>query len=164
MSTILDKIVAHKRKEVAQNKEQKPAGQLEKSNYFSRVCHSLEDRFKNQTASGIIAEFKRKSPSKDIINDHSDVEEVTQDYTKMGASGLSILTDHHFFGGKNQDIERARTLNPIPILRKDFIIDEYQIIEAKAIGADVILLITECLDRKSVRVGKECRSRRAHKE
>jgi indole-3-glycerol phosphate synthase len=97
--------------------------------------------------SGIIAEFKRKSPSKGDINPYAKVEEVTIGYMQAGASGLSVLTDTHFFGGKNEDLTEARKFNFCPILRKDFIIDEYQLYEARAIGADVILLIAECLDR-----------------
>src|SRR5512145_309305 len=94
---------------------------------------------------GIIAEFKRKSPSKGMINTESSLEEVTTGYFRSGAAGLSILTDNEFFGGSLADLKRARELNPIPILRKDFTIDEYQVVEAKSTGADVILLIAAAL-------------------
>jgi len=96
-------------------------------------------------ASGIIAEFKRQSPSKGIINANAKVEEVTVGYMNAGASALSILTDNQFFGGNNEDLIKARELNFCPILRKDFIVDPYQIIEAKSIGADAILLIAAIL-------------------
>ncbi len=102
-------------------------------------------------ASGIIAEHKRKSPSKGVINDTLSLEEVTQGYAKAQASGLSVLTDVAFFGGSAEDLQKARIANPnIPILRKDFMIDEYQILEAKAWGADVILLIAACLSPSEI--------------
>ena len=100
--------------------------------------------------SGIIAEFKRKSPSKGIINDQSDVLEVAKNYEKYGASGISVLTDSDFFGGDFEDILKIRNEIQIPILRKDFMVDEYQFYEAKSIGADVILLIAACLSRVQV--------------
>ena len=100
---------------------------------------------------GIIAEYKRKSPSKGIINDKSRVEDVATGYVSAGASALSILTDTEFFGGKNEDLIAARKINQCPILRKDFIIDEYQIIEAKSIGADVILLLKNILTAQQIK-------------
>ncbi len=151
MRNILDKIVAHKRKEVAEWKAQVSIKTLEAAETFSRTCFSLQESIKNPEKSGIIAEFKRKSPSKDVINDTATVEEVTEAYTENGASGLSVLTDNYFFAGNTEDLEIARTLNAIPILRKDFVIDEYQIIEAKSIGADVILLIAECLSKEEIK-------------
>ena len=95
--------------------------------------------------SGIIAEFKRKSPSKGDINKYADVEQVTLGYMQAGASALSILTDEHFFGAKKEDLPTARRFNYCPILRKDFVLDEYQIVESKSIGADAILLIAAML-------------------
>lgn len=150
MKNILDRIVAHKRQEVEKRKSRVSVGKLQESAYFSRSCHSLIKSLKSQEKSGVIAEFKRKSPSKDVINRTAKVEEVTAAYTQYGASGLSVLTDEYFFGGSDLDLQTARKTNKIPILRKDFIIDEYQILEAKAIGADVILLIAECLSAKEV--------------
>lgn len=150
MSTILDKIVEYKTKEIAERKKLMSVKLLEAKPPFSRVCYSLKESILYPDKTGIIAEFKRKSPSKGIINNQSDVADVTTKYAAYGASGLSILTDNHFFGGNNEDVEKARSANAIPILRKEFIVDEYQIIEAKAIGADVILLIAECLSKEEV--------------
>lgn len=150
MSNILDTIVAHKRKEVADRKDRTAVKALEARPTFSRTCFSLKESLGNHTKTGIIAEFKRKSPSKGVINNQSAVADVTKKYAAYGASGLSVLTDQHFFGGSDSDVEEARIVNDIPILRKEFIIDDYQVIEAKAIGADVVLLIAECLLKESV--------------
>jgi indole-3-glycerol phosphate synthase len=141
MMTILDKIIAHKRKEVAQRKLKTSVSDLEKSEFLTRTCFSLVTSLRQPNASGIIAEIKRKSPSQGIIHPNVSVEKISIGYTNAGVSGLSILTDYEFFGGTDEDLMMARKHNPVPILRKDFIVDEYQIIEAKAIGADVILLI-----------------------
>ncbi len=151
MKTILDTIVDHKKKEVQILKQEKPVAQLERLPGFERTPYSLRDSLLNPEKTGIIAEFKRKSPSRDRINQTAEVQKVTQAYSENGASGLSVLTDSHFFGGSTKDLQKARENNKIPILRKDFIIDEYQIIEAKAIGADVILLIAECLTREEIK-------------
>ena len=149
--TILEKIMAYKRTEVERDRQSVPIGKLESSIYFDHACLSLKHFLRHPDRSGIIAEFKRKSPSKGDINTHSEVEEVTMGYSKAGASGLSVLTDRHFFNGSNDNLLRARRVNFTPILRKEFIIDEYQIYEAKSIGADVILLIAECLTKEAVR-------------
>jgi len=146
---ILDKIIEHKRVEVAQRREAVPAAALERSPLFGRQALSLKQFLTDPSRTGIIAEFKRRSPSKGVINDQVDVVTVTKGYAAAGASCLSVLTDSAFFGGSSEDLQRAR-VNEIPILRKDFIIDEYQIIEAKAIGADVILLIAACLTPEEV--------------
>ena len=141
---ILEKIIAHKKIEVAEAKGHTPADALKQSEYYNRKTFSLKQFLLDETKTGIIAEFKRQSPSKGIINNLADVTEVTKAYTENGASCLSVLTDNHFFGGSNNDLQKAR-INSIPILLKDFIIDEYQIVEARSIGADVILLIAACL-------------------
>jgi indole-3-glycerol phosphate synthase len=125
---------------------------LEKFPFFNRDCISLEQRLKAGVSTGIITEFKRKSPSKGIINATAVVEEVTRDYERFGAAAVSVLTDDHFFGGSSEDLMEARDAVTIPILRKDFIIDEYQLLEAKAIGADVILLIAACLTPPEVKM------------
>ncbi len=111
----------------------------------------MTDYIINADKTGIIAEFKRKSPSRGIINSVATIEEVTTGYFRSGASALSVLTDKKFFGGSTNDLARARQLNPIPILRKDFVISEYQIIEAKAFGADAILLIAAVLNETRIR-------------
>lgn len=146
---ILDKIIAHKLKEVAIAKTVQSIGQLEKTPFFGSDTYSLCHALTGKNATGIIAEFKRKSPSKGLFHDNIQASAITEAYTKYGATGLSILTDASFFGGNNKDLIDSRA-NKIPILRKEFIVDPYQIIEAKSIGADVILLIAACLTRQQV--------------
>lgn len=142
---ILDKIVAHKKTEVLSAKKNITYTSLEESEFFHRDVLSFKDFLLDESRTGIIAEFKRKSPSKGIINNEVTVEDVTTAYASAGASALSVLTDRQFFMGKKTDLARARRANSIPILRKDFMIDEYQIIEAKSLGADIILLIAAIL-------------------
>jgi indole-3-glycerol phosphate synthase len=149
--TILDKIIAHKRHEVAEQQAKTPVGELVKSPYFERPTLSLSAALRRPDRVGVIAEHKRKSPSKGTINANVTVEEVTTGYVRAGASALSVLTDFEFFGGKNEDLGIARSLNEVPILRKDFTIGEYQILEAKSIGADAILLIAAVLTPAEVR-------------
>lgn len=148
---ILEKIVAHKIKEVAIRKERYPIALLKKSAFYKRPTISMSAHVKREDRSGIIAEYKRRSPSKPTINLYADVEETSVAYMQAGASALSILTDEHFFGGKSEDLTIARRYNSCPILRKDFIIDTYQIKEARSIGADAILLIAEILTKEKVR-------------
>ncbi|AGD98301.1 indole-3-glycerol phosphate synthase [Blattabacterium sp. (Blatta orientalis) str. Tarazona] len=147
---ILDKIISVKQKEVSKNRILYPIQKLEKSILFNRKSLSLVRSIEKSFA-GIIAEFKRKSPSKGIINDTISMEKVVKDYEKAGASGISILTDYSFFSGKNENLTKTRSIVSIPLLRKDFIIDEYQIIESKSIGSDVILLIAEILSKKKIK-------------
>lgn len=145
-TTILDKIIAHKRREVAQSKANISVSDLELFPAFNRPTLSLRQRLLDPDSTGIIAEFKRKSPSKGIINDKVRVTDVTRGYAEAGAAGLSVLTDEEFFFGTANDLRQARAVNPVtPILRKEFVIDEYQLWEAKAWGADVVLLIAACL-------------------
>lgn len=148
--TILDNIVAQKRIEVANKQQLKSIKELEQSVFFKSPTMSLKANLKDRNKTGIIAEFKRKSPSKGIINGTASLKEVTYAYTQFGAAGISVLTDESFFGGQLSDLEEA-TINPIPLLRKDFMISEYQIIEAKASGASVILLIAACLSPVQVK-------------
>ncbi len=142
---ILDKIITHKAKEVAERKSLIPIKLLEQSTYFATEPVSLKKYLQREDQVGIIAEFKRKSPSKGMIHEGISVEKTSINYMQAGASALSVLTDTEFFGGKNEDLSTTRKYNFCPILRKDFIIDEYQIIEAKSIGTDAILLIAACL-------------------
>ncbi|RYF88072.1 MAG: indole-3-glycerol phosphate synthase TrpC [Chitinophagaceae bacterium] len=147
---ILDKILLHKREEIEVRKGLVTEAELMASKYFHRPCTSLMASLKKPTSTGIIAEFKRKSPSKGFINQHADVETITTAYTNANAAGLSVLTDHEFFGGSTNDLVKARECSALPILRKDFIVDTYQIMASKAMGADVILLIAACLTKSEV--------------
>jgi indole-3-glycerol phosphate synthase len=149
---ILDTIIEHKRNTLPIRKGLMPPAVLEKFPYFNRTCLSLAARLRAGDNTGIITEFKRKSPSKGIINAMAPVEEVTRDYEQFGAAAISVLTDDHFFGGSSEDLMAARDTVHIPLLRKDFIIDEYQLLEAKAFGADIILLIAACLTPPEVKM------------
>ena len=150
MQNILEQIIEYKKGEVAAAMAAMPATVLMKSPQMERPTISLKKRLMEATRPGIIAEFKRRSPSKGLINGEARVEVVTRAYTDGGASCLSVLTDSHFFGGILDDLKTARA-NQVPILRKDFMIEEYQILEARAAGADIILLIAACLSAKRVR-------------
>ncbi|WP_409529530.1 indole-3-glycerol phosphate synthase TrpC, partial [Soonwooa sp.] len=141
--TILDKIIERKKQELEVSKTKVCLQQLKDSEFFNRETISLKNTLKSK--SGIIAEFKRQSPSKGIINNQFSSLEVVTAYEKFGATAVSILTDYDFFGGNFEDIISVRNHINIPILRKDFMINYYQFYEAKAIGADVVLLIAACL-------------------
>lgn len=147
---ILDKIVINKKIEVQAAKDSVSIAQLEASDFFKRDTYSFREFLLAPDRTGIIAEFKRKSPSKGIINDKVSVKEVTNSYAAAGASALSVLTDKDFFMGAQPDLIEARNANAIPVLRKDFMIDEYQVLEAKAWGADIILLIAAILTPKEI--------------
>lgn len=149
---ILDKIVLHKHLEVKERKDLYPTKLLEQSIFFSSSCVSLSEYVRRKDKHGIIAEIKRKSPSKGPIHPYVSIEATSIGYMQAGASAISVLTDTEFFGGKNEDLSLAREMNYSPILRKDFIIDEYQIIEARSLGADAILLIAAILEPKQLRV------------
>lgn len=142
---ILHKILAFKEKEVAERKSFYPEKLLEQSTFFKSKPVSMVKYLNRPDKSGIIAEIKKKSPSKGIINPYVSVERTSIGYMQAGASALSVLTDKEFFGGKNEDLTLARRFNFCPIIRKDFIIDEYQVLESKSIGADAILLIAAAL-------------------
>lgn len=146
--TILDKITADKIKEVILRKSLIPTSQLEKSVLFTKQTESLATAVIQGT--GIIAEYKRRSPSKSVINNSLSVQDVAQGYENAGVSGMSVLTDGKYFGGSLDDLIIARASTRFPLLRKEFIVDEYQIIEAKAYGADAILLIAATLSRKQI--------------
>ena len=151
---ILDKIVADKRTEVALRKTLIPVKQLEQSILFSKETNSLASALKAST-SGIIAEHKRRSPSKSVINHNLNVFDVAKGYEDAGVCGMSVLTDGKYFGGSLDDLLTARASCNLPLLRKEFIIDTYQIIEAKAYGADVILLIAAILTREEIKTFSE---------
>jgi len=147
--TILEEILAHKRKEVAESKELRPIKLLEKSIFFETESVSMSEYLKRPDKVGIIAEIKRASPSKGMIHEYIDVEQLSIGYMQAGASALSVLSDAKYFSGSLKDVEIARKFNYCPILRKDFMVSEYQIIEAKSSGADCILLIAAALDAKT---------------
>lgn len=156
---ILDEIIQFKFKEVAERKALFPVKSLEQSKEFQSPVASLKAYLQNPEKTGIIAEIKRKSPSKGVINANVSVEQISMGYVQAGVSALSILTDSNFFGGSNEDLITARKFNACPILRKDFVVDEYQIIEAKSIGADAILLIAAALEPARLRaLAKTARS------
>ncbi len=147
---ILDKIVIDKRKEVELRKSLIPDAQLEQSVLFERKTNSLADNLKSSD-SGIIAEHKRRSPSKSVINQSLNIQDVASGYEQAGVCGMSVLTDSKYFGGSLDDLIVARASCGLPLLRKEFIIDDYQILEAKAYGADVILLIAAILTREEIK-------------
>lgn len=151
---ILDKIVGDKRKEVDLKKVMIPISQLESSFLFDRETISLVEKLRNSTT-GIIAEHKRRSPSKSTINQNTNVGQVAKGYQKAGVCGMSVLTDIKYFGGSIEDLVLARASVSIPLLRKEFIVDEYQVLEAKANGADAILLIAAVLSRKEIKTFSE---------
>ena len=147
MKDILSDIVAHKRVEVAAQKATCPLdtifSEIERNTYKTLSLHDAlaKDDF------GIIAEFKRKSPSKGWIHRDADVREVTTSYRQNGAAALSVLTDEAFFGGSLADLDAVVAESNIPVLRKDFIVDEYQIYEAKLHRANAILLIASAITK-----------------
>ena len=150
--TILDKIIAFKKQEVAKIKAEVAVKKLVESPNFKRQPISLKKSLLEPYSTGIIAEFKRQSPSKGIINDKVTITEVTNGYLDANVAAQSILTDTSFFGGTMADLMEARVINQQkPILRKDFIVDGFQIVEAKAIGADAVLLIATCLTAEQLK-------------
>lgn len=149
--TILDKIVIRKKEEVAAAKTKVSLAELEAMPLFQRTCYNLRESILDPNKTGIIAEYKRASPSKGLINGTSTVEEVVAGYQDAGASAISVLTDLDFFQGSLKDLTAARNVLQIPLLRKEFIVDPYQIAEAKAYGADIILLIAACLEKEEIK-------------
>jgi indole-3-glycerol phosphate synthase len=147
---ILTKIVNDKRTEVTLRKQLIPTKQLEQSVLFERETVSLAKKLR-ESNSGIIAEHKRRSPSKQVINHNLNVFDVAKGYERAGVCGMSVLTDAKYFGGSLDDLLTARASCNLPLLRKEFIIDTYQILEAKAYGADVILLIAAILTKAEIK-------------
>lgn len=148
--SILHHIIAGKKKEIALKKNVVSVAQLENSDLFNKKTNSLGKSIANSPF-GIIAEHKRRSPSKTTINHGLSVEEIVKGYLAAGASGISVLTDTQYFGGSLDDLLLARASVQIPLLRKEFIIDEYQLLEAKAFGADAILLIAAVLSKQEIK-------------
>ena len=149
MKDILSEIIANKRFEVDLQKQSISLEQLQNSLETTVKQRSLKEALKS-SSSGVIAEFKRRSPSKGWINRKAQAEDIVPGYANAGASAVSILTDEKFFGGNLKDIKEARPLIDIPILRKDFIVDEYQLYQAKIIGADAVLLIAAALKKEEL--------------
>ena len=149
MKDILSEIIANKRFEVDLQKQSISLEQLQNSLETTVKQRSLKEAL-TSSSSGIIAEFKRRSPSKGWINRKAQAEDIVPGYANAGASAVSILTDEKFFGGNLKDIKDARPLIDIPILRKDFIVDEYQLYQAKIIGADAVLLIAAALKKEEL--------------
>lgn len=150
MKTILDEIVAKKRIEIIEKQKTKSIEDFKQTENFIVPVLSAKASILDESKSGIIAEFKRKSPSKGFINKDANVKEIVSGYEKFGASVVSVLTDEDFFGGSFDDLKQAKEALNIPVLRKDFIVDEYQVYETKSIGADLMLLIAECLTKDEV--------------
>jgi len=147
---ILDQINEHKRTEIAAAKAAISIVELMKYPAYNNPVPSLTEFLLNPEKSGIIAEHKRQSPSKGIINGNVNLKEVVKGYELAGASAVSVLTDQKYFGGNLTDLKEATSLLSIPVLRKDFIVDEYQIHEAKAYGAAIILLIAASLTAEEI--------------
>lgn len=153
MSTILDTIIAAKRKEIEKYKPLSSIERFKRDGFFWEISNrSLVQSLLAPGSTGIIAEFKRKSPSKGWFKTKElEVEPVVVPYNNLGAAGISVLTDGEFFGGDLDDLIQTKVVSDIPVLRKDFIVDPWQIAEAKAFGADVILLIAACLSPAEVK-------------
>lgn len=145
--TYLDEIIKNKEREIAILKIEKPIASLTKSDLFNKKCNSMRDSILRSN-NGIISEFKRKSPSKGFINEKADLESVVAQYQQSGAAAVSVLADKKFFAAQDDDHSKAARILSIPLFYKEFIIDEYQIFEAKSKGADAILLIAAILDQK----------------
>jgi indole-3-glycerol phosphate synthase len=142
----LSKILEHKKQQVAQRKKECPIRDLTESQFYRDTCRSFSEAIRHGNP-GIIAEIKRKSPSQGAINANLDAVALAKIYQTSGAAAISVLTDEHFFGGTSNDLSNVKSNVSIPVLRKDFIVDEYQVFEAKSIGADAILLIAEALEK-----------------
>jgi indole-3-glycerol phosphate synthase len=148
---ILEKIVATKKEELTEAKKLFPRSMLLDRPLFHAPKHSVTEAIRSGTTSGIIAEFKRRSPSRGWINEHASLDEVVRGYASSGAAAISVLTDSQYFGGSLSDLLQARQVVGVPLLRKDFTIDAYQLYEAKAYGADIILLIAAILSPGQVK-------------
>ncbi len=148
---ILDKIVATKKEEIQSAKNKVSVRELEYYRHFNAPVFSMKQRLLENQSFPVIAEFKRRSPSKGDIHANAEIKNIVPGYTKAEVAGISVLTDRQYFGGSNEDLSTARDLTTIPIIRKEFIIDPYQVYEAKAIGASTILLIAAILEKEEAR-------------
>jgi indole-3-glycerol phosphate synthase len=148
---ILDQIVARKKEEISAAKQKVSLKELEYYRHFKAPVSSMKKNLLNNPDFPVIAEFKRRSPSKGHIHQGANVKDIIPGYAAAGVSGISVLTDQNFFGGSNEDLSTARDLTSVPIIRKEFIIDPYQVHEARAIGASVILLIASILKKEQAR-------------
>ena len=149
MSDILQKIVAVKREEIAAAKARRSAASLRDEAEARRDVRDFIGSLRERMAAGhagVIAEVKKASPSKGVLREHFVPAEIADSYARHGAACLSVLTDERFFRGHVDYLQQARAACALPVLRKDFMVDEYQVLEARAIGADCILLIAACLD------------------
>lgn len=148
MKDILQEIVATKRAEIDRRKRETDLQALYRQAETPRTTrHSLREALRS-SSTGIISEFKRRSPSKGWINRDADVQSVVRAYQQAGATALSVLTDTPYFGGTDDDLRAARQTCTLPILRKDFTIDEFQLVESRALGADAVLLIAAALTQE----------------
>ena len=159
MSDILERIVAVKKDEVAAARKRRSAASLRGDAEGRRDVRPFEAALRDKAAAGrpaVIAEIKKASPSKGVLREHFVPAEIAERYAEHGAACLSVLTDERFFQGANAYLEAARAACALPVLRKDFIVDEYQLFESRAIGADAILLIAACLDDAQMRDLEDC--------
>jgi indole-3-glycerol phosphate synthase len=147
---ILDKIYRHKLSEVAERKRRTPRGQLEALLHNLHDTHDLERILKTAAGLGLIAEVKAASPSRGVLRQDMNPVQVALEYQEAGATAISVLTDEKFFHGNLSHLQDVRGSVKLPLLRKDFIIDEYQIVEARTSGADAILLIAALLDDNEI--------------
>lgn len=150
MATILDDILEHKRGEVAAAKERRPAAELLEAIKAAPSVRGFADALAAADGIGLIAEVKKASPSAGVIRADFDPVSIARTYAEHGASCLSVLTDEKFFQGHLDFLANIRRAVDIPVMRKEFIIDRYQILEARAAGADCVLLIAECLDQATL--------------
>lgn len=156
MVTVLDKIVAKKRTEIAAAKQQVSLASLEAGLGSAPPVRSFFDALATPGRIKLIAEVKKASPSKGVIREDFDPVDIARAYADFGATCISVLTDESFFQGHLDFLRRIRQAVDIPLLRKDFILDTYQLVEARVAGADAVLLIAECLD--------DCQLRKLHNE
>ena len=152
--TILRKILARKREEVAERRAGNSLGSLEQRITQQSAARGFAMAMQQRIAGGepaVIAEVKKASPSKGVIREHFEPAQIAESYQRGGATCLSVLTDIDFFQGSDEYLQRARAACDLPVLRKDFTVDPYQVVEARAIGADAVLLIAAALDDEQMR-------------